>query len=65
MILDPDIMKQDMTIGQDLTDSNLLVEEENNWAHVIDREHNQDPYTIHPSDALAANVIVAIRIRRH
>ena len=65
MIPDPDIMIQDMTIDQDLTDSNLLVEDKKNRANMIDREHNQDPHTLPPSDALAANAIFAIRIRRH
>ena len=65
MILDPDTMIQDMTIDQDLTDSNLLVEDEKNRADVIDHEHNQDPHTLPPSDVLDANVIVATKIRRH
>ena len=65
MIPDQDTMIVDMTIDQDLTDSNLLVEDEKNRADVIDPEHNQDPHTLTPSDALDANVIVATRIRRH
>ena len=64
MIPDPDTMIQDMTIDQDLTDSNLLVEDEKNRADVIDCEHNQDPHTLPPSNALDANVIVVIRTRR-
>ena len=65
MIPDQDTMIIDMTIDQDLTDSNLLVEDEKNRANVIDHEHNQEPHTLPPSDALAANVIVATRTRRH
>ena len=65
MIPDQYTMIIDMTIDQDLTDSNLLMEDEKNQADVIDREHNQGPHTLLPSDALAANAIVVTRTRRH
>ena len=60
MIPDPGIM----TLDQDLTDLNLLVEDDQNWDNVIDREHNQDPHTDLPSDALAANAIIVTRTRK-
>ena len=64
MIPDPDIMIQDMTQDQELTDSNLLVEDKKNRAGMIDREHNQESHTLLPSDALAANAIVVTRTRK-
>ena len=65
IIPDPDTMIQDMTIGRDMTDSNLLVEDEKNWADVINHKHNQDPHILLPSYALAAHVIVVKRTKRH
>ena len=60
MIPDPGIM----TLDQDLTDLNLLVEDNQNWDSVSDCEHNKEPHTPLPSDALAANAIVVIRTRK-
>ena len=65
MIPGPDIMIQDMTQDQELTDSNLLVEDKKNWADMINHEHNQGPHTLLPSNALAANGIVVTRTRKH
>ena len=64
MIPDPDTMKRDMTIGQDMIDLNLLVEDKKNRANVINREHNQDHNISPPFGALAANAIIATRTRR-
>ena len=64
MIPDPDIMIQDMTQDQELTDSNLLVEDKKNWAGMIDHEQNQAPHILLPSNALAANAIVVTRTRK-
>ena len=64
MIPDPGIMTQDMTQDQDLTDSNLPVEDDQNWDSVINGEHNQDPHIDLPSDALAANVITITKTRK-
>ena len=65
MIPDQDTMLIDMTIDQDLIDSNPLVEDKKNWADVIDCKHNQDPHILPLSDALAANAKLVTRIRRH
>ena len=60
MIPDPGIM----TLDQDLTDLNLLVKDKKNRVSMINREHNQEPHTCLPSDALAANSIVVTRTRK-
>ena len=54
----------DMKADLDIIDLNLLVEDEKNQADVIDCEHNQDPNILPLSDALAADEITVIRIKR-
>ena len=61
MIPAPGIMTQD----QDLIDLNLLVEDDQNRQIVINQEHNQDHSTLPLSNALAANVTIVIKTRRH
>ena len=55
----------DQTIDHDLIDSNLLVEEEKNRVNMIDRVHNLDLNILPPSDGLAGDKIIVIRIGRH
>ena len=54
-----------MTPDQDLIDSNLLVEDNQNRPIVIDCEHNQDHSTLPLSGAMAANATIVIKTRRH
>ena len=51
-------------LEQDLIDSNLL-EDDQNPQFMIDRKHNLEHRTFPPFDALAADVIIVIKTRRH